>query len=47
MSWQRCAGGVHTELAYEEPGLQVSLALSQSVIRLGKLAHKRAINKLA
>jgi hypothetical protein len=47
VTWQRCAGGVHTELFYEEPGLQVSLALSQSVIRLGKLAHKRAIEKLA
>ena len=47
VTWQRCAKGVHTELFYEEPGLQVSLALSQSVIRLGKLAHRRAVDKLA
>jgi len=47
VTWQRCARGVHTELFYEEPGLQVSLALSQAVIRLGKLAHKRAVDKLA
>ena len=40
------AGGVETELVYEEPGLQVSLALSQSVIRLGKAAHKRALKLL-
>ncbi|MGH3474250.1 MAG: hypothetical protein ACRDOT_04970 [Aeromicrobium sp.] len=46
VTWQRCAGGVHTELVYEEPGLQVSLALSQAVIRLGKTAHKRAVDKL-
>lgn len=46
VTWQRCAGGVHTELGYEEPGLQVSLALSQAVIRLGKLAHRRAIAEL-
>jgi hypothetical protein len=47
VSWQRCSGGVHTELAYEEPGLKVSLALSQAVIRLGKTAHRRAVDKLA
>jgi hypothetical protein len=46
VTWQRCAGGVHTELFYEEPGLQVSLALIQSVIRLGKIAHRRAIAQL-
>ncbi len=46
VSWQKCAGGVETELVYEEPGLQVSLALSQSVIRLGKAAHKRALKLL-
>jgi hypothetical protein len=46
VTWQKCAGGVHTELGYEEPGLQVSLALSQSVIRLGKIAHRRAVDQL-
>jgi hypothetical protein len=47
VGWQRCAGGVHTDLLYEEPGLQVSLALSQAMIRLGKTAHRRAVDKLA
>ena len=42
MSWQRCGEGIYTEIVYQEPGLQVSLALAQAVIRLGKLAHKRA-----
>ena len=46
VGWQRCGGGVHTDLLYEEPGLQISLALSQSVIRLGKIAHRRAVDKL-
>lgn len=46
ISWQGCSGGVHTELVYEEPGLQVSLALAQAVIRLGKAAHRRAVAKL-
>jgi len=46
VTWQKCAGGVHTELVYEEPGLQVSLALSQAVIRLGKTAHRRAVDQL-
>ena len=47
ISWQRCSQGVHTELIYEEPGLQVSLALAQSVIRLGKAAHRRALDRLS
>jgi hypothetical protein len=46
VTWQKCAGGVHTELIYEEPKLQVSLALAQSVIRLGKSAHRRGVNRL-
>ena len=46
VGWQRCSGGVHTDLLYEEPGLQFSLALSQAVIRLGKAAHRRAVAKL-
>jgi len=46
VGWQRCGEGVHTELIYEEPGLQVSPALGQSVIRLGKIAHGRAVKKL-
>jgi len=46
ISWQRCSNGVHTELVYEEPGLQVSLALAQAVIRLGKAAHRRALDQL-
>jgi hypothetical protein len=37
---------VHTELVYEEPGLQVSLAVSQVVTRLGKVAHRRAVERL-
>ena len=44
--WQRCAGGVHTELIYEEPELQVSPAVAQAVIRLGKVAHRRAVKIL-
>ena len=46
VAWQQCGGGVHTGLVYEEPGLQVSRALGQSVARLGKLAHRRAVNRL-
>lgn len=47
VTWQRCSQGVHTELVYEEPGLQVSIALAQSVVRLGKAAHRRALKELA
>ena len=47
VSWQRCGEGVHTEIVYDEPDLQVSLALGQAVIRLGKLAHKRGARILA
>jgi len=46
VAWQKCGKGVHTELVYEEPELQPSLAVSQAVIRLGKVAHRRAIEKL-
>jgi hypothetical protein len=46
VTWQRCSRGVHTELIYEEPGLEISLPLAQSVIRLGKIAHKRAAAEL-
>jgi hypothetical protein len=46
VAWHRCSGGVETELTYEEPGLAPSEALSQSAVRLGKLAHKRAIKLL-
>ena len=46
LTWQRCGGGVHTELVYEEPGLQISLPLGQAVIRLGKAAHRRAVDRL-
>ena len=46
VAWQKCTKGVHTELSYAEPGLQPSLAVSQSVIRLGNLAHRRAVDIL-
>ncbi len=46
VTWQRCSRGVHTELIYEEPGLEISLPLAQSVIRLGKYAHRRAAKEL-
>jgi hypothetical protein len=46
VTWQRCGGGVHTELIYEEPELQFSVPLGQSVIRLGKNAHRRAAKEL-
>ena len=46
VAWHRCKGGVHTELTYEEPSLVPSEALSNSVVRLGTLAHKRALKIL-
>jgi hypothetical protein len=46
VAWYRCAGGVHTEITYAEPGVQVSLPLAQSVVRLGKVAHQRAVKIL-
>ncbi len=46
VAWQKCGRGVHTELVYEEPELQPSLAVSQAVIRLGKTAHRRAVDEL-
>lgn len=46
VAWHRCRGGVHTELKYEEPSLVPSEALSNSAVRLGKLAHQRAVKIL-
>ena len=45
-AWNTCKGGVHTALTYEEPSLVPSEALSNAVVRLGKLAHKRALKIL-
>jgi len=46
VTWNRCAGGVHTAFVYGEPALQASVPLSQSVVRLGKVSHKRAVKEL-
>ena len=46
VAWHRCGGGVYTELIYEEPGLVPSVALNQSIARLGKVAHQRALKIL-
>lgn len=40
---QKCSQGVHTLVTYSEPGLTPSHALSQAILRIGTLAHQRAI----
>ena len=42
----RCAGGVYTELSYQEPDLAPSVALNRAVTRIDKLAHQRAVKIL-
>ena len=46
VAWHRCGGGAYTVLTYAEPGLVPSVALNQSMARLGKLVHQRAIKLL-
>jgi hypothetical protein len=43
---QKCTKGVHTYLTYEENGLTPSGPLSGAMLRLVKIAHKRAIERL-
>lgn len=42
----RCTRGVYTVLSYSEPELGPSLALSDAMVRLGGIAHKRAVDRL-